>query len=52
MAGYPRAMLARHIAACLPTGRGVRMPEIVYSQLGWQAAVWGALEIDVADQMG
>lgn len=49
MRGYPRETLANHIAACLPAGRGVQPPEIVYTRLGWQAAIWGALVLHRGD---
>ena len=50
MRGYPRESLASHVAACLPAGRGVQTPEIVYTSLGWQAAIWGALVLHRGDR--
>ena len=46
MDGFPREKLADKIAECLPSDRGVQAPEIIYSALGWQAAIWGALALD------
>jgi len=48
MENFPRAVLESHIRAWLPGGRGVQPPEIVYTSLGWQAAIWGALALDAA----
>lgn len=43
MAGYPRRRLAAIIADHLPLPQSIQPLDLRWAELGWQAAVWGAI---------
>lgn len=45
MPGFPRLLLEQRIQQCPPVEGGIIAPNIVYTTLGWRAAIWGALAI-------